>query len=223
MSMLYGKWKIRKLSFSDFWRRRRDSNSRTVLPVTRFPIVRPRPTRRLLQKLFDCLLSALSLDCSTILTHINEFVNTFFEKNLKNLKIFWKTKKSKFFQKPIDKSDLYGIMKTGMIPDIETESPDLLSNRSVQGCDPRESDAIAKKVFEKLWEKKNKKLSKNLLTKAERCGIIARLCARETMRAANLIIDNWTTRDRSTSINASARISKIPRKWMFCFTTEHIL
>ena len=36
-----------------FWRRRRDSNSRTVLPVTRFPIVRPRPTRRLL-RIFDC-------------------------------------------------------------------------------------------------------------------------------------------------------------------------
>ena len=35
-----------------FWRRRRDSNSRTVLPVTRFPVVRPRPTRRLLHILF---------------------------------------------------------------------------------------------------------------------------------------------------------------------------
>ena len=35
-------------SASFTWRRRRDSNSRTVLPVTRFPIVRPRPTRRLL-------------------------------------------------------------------------------------------------------------------------------------------------------------------------------
>ena len=34
------------------WRRRRDSNSRTVLPVTRFPVVRPRPTRRLLHILF---------------------------------------------------------------------------------------------------------------------------------------------------------------------------
>ena len=30
------------------WRRRRDSNSRTVLPVTRFPIARARPTTRLL-------------------------------------------------------------------------------------------------------------------------------------------------------------------------------
>lgn len=31
------------------WRRRRDSNSRTLLRVTRFPVARPRPTRRLLQ------------------------------------------------------------------------------------------------------------------------------------------------------------------------------
>ena len=31
------------------WRRIRDSNSGTVLPVTRFPIVRPRPTRRILR------------------------------------------------------------------------------------------------------------------------------------------------------------------------------
>ncbi len=31
-----------------FWRRRRDSNSRTVLSVTRFPVVRPRPAKRLL-------------------------------------------------------------------------------------------------------------------------------------------------------------------------------
>ena len=30
------------------WRRRRDSNSRIVLPITRFPVARPRPTRRLL-------------------------------------------------------------------------------------------------------------------------------------------------------------------------------
>ena len=30
------------------WRRRRDSNSRTLLRVTRFPVARPRPTRRLL-------------------------------------------------------------------------------------------------------------------------------------------------------------------------------
>ena len=34
------------------WRRIRDSNSGTVLPVTRFPIVRPRPTRRILQKYY---------------------------------------------------------------------------------------------------------------------------------------------------------------------------
>ncbi len=31
-----------------FWRRRWDSNPRTVLSVTRFPIVRPRPAKRLL-------------------------------------------------------------------------------------------------------------------------------------------------------------------------------
>ena len=35
------------------WRRIRDSNSGTVLPVTRFPIVRPRPARRILQ-VFNC-------------------------------------------------------------------------------------------------------------------------------------------------------------------------
>ena len=34
------------------WRRRRDSNSRTVLPVTRFPIARARPTTRLLHSSF---------------------------------------------------------------------------------------------------------------------------------------------------------------------------
>ena len=39
------------------WRRRRDSNSRTVLPVTRFPIVRPRPTRRLLQNCYPHIIS----------------------------------------------------------------------------------------------------------------------------------------------------------------------
>ena len=37
-----------------FWRRRRDSNSWTLLQVTRFPIVRPRPTRRLLHFLLNC-------------------------------------------------------------------------------------------------------------------------------------------------------------------------
>ena len=36
------------LRIRDLWRRRWDSNPRTVLPVTRFPVVRPRPTRRLL-------------------------------------------------------------------------------------------------------------------------------------------------------------------------------
>ena len=41
-----------RLRCSFCWRRRRDSNSRTLLQVTRFPIVRPRPTRRLLHKLF---------------------------------------------------------------------------------------------------------------------------------------------------------------------------
>ncbi len=35
------------------WRRRRDSNSRTGLTVTRFPVVRPRPARRLLRMLFN--------------------------------------------------------------------------------------------------------------------------------------------------------------------------
>ena len=109
-----------------FWRRRRDSNSRTVLPVTRFPIVRPRPTRRLLQIVFCCLLSVLSLDCSTILTHINRFVNTFFEKSLKKLKKFQNIKKSAFFQKTLDKIRIYGIMKTGMIPNIEKESSQLV-------------------------------------------------------------------------------------------------
>ena len=44
------------------WRRRRDSNSRTVLPVTRFPIVRPRPTRRLLQILLNCDCSKKQMD-----------------------------------------------------------------------------------------------------------------------------------------------------------------
>ena len=41
------------------WRRRRDSNSRTVLPVTRFPVVRPRPTRRLLRILLCRLVRRL--------------------------------------------------------------------------------------------------------------------------------------------------------------------
>ena len=43
------------------WRRRRDSNSRTTSMVTRFPVVRPRPARRLLRILsrswfsfYDC-------------------------------------------------------------------------------------------------------------------------------------------------------------------------
>ncbi len=42
---------LRNISFlcSLLWRRRRDSNSRTLLRVTRFPVARPRPTRRLLQ------------------------------------------------------------------------------------------------------------------------------------------------------------------------------
>ncbi len=35
-----------------YWRRIRDSNSGTLLQVTRFPIVRPRPTRRILRIYF---------------------------------------------------------------------------------------------------------------------------------------------------------------------------
>jgi hypothetical protein len=68
----------------------------------------------------------LSLDCSTILTHINGFVNTFFEKSLKKLKKFQNIKKSAFFQKTLDKIRIYGIMKTGMIPDIKKESIQLV-------------------------------------------------------------------------------------------------
>ena len=36
------------------------------------------------------------------------------------------------------------------------------------------------------------------------------------------IIENWTTGDISTSKSECENL-EIPRKWMFCFTTEHIL
>ena len=43
------KTKNHPIGWLSFWRRRRDSNSRTVLSVTRFPVVRPRPAKRLLR------------------------------------------------------------------------------------------------------------------------------------------------------------------------------
>ena len=56
------------------WRRSRDSNSGDPLRPTRFPIVRPRPTRRLLQ-------ISRSFDYSSIIPYSEPFVKGFSEKN----------------------------------------------------------------------------------------------------------------------------------------------
>ena len=61
-----------------FWRRRRDSNSRTHLWVTRFPVVRARPTTRLLR--------ALLLTTFDIISRYFGFVNI----QNKKIKVFFK-------------------------------------------------------------------------------------------------------------------------------------
>ena len=53
-----------------FWRRRRDSNSRTVLSVTRFPVVRPRPAKRLLR------IINFALNCACLLYHSKSTMST---------------------------------------------------------------------------------------------------------------------------------------------------
>ena len=62
---------------------------------------------------------ALSLECLYILSQVFRNVNTFFEIFSNFLEYFWERKIAIIFFKPLDKSPIYAIMKTGMIHNIE--------------------------------------------------------------------------------------------------------
>ena len=87
---------------------------------------------------------------------------------------------------------------------LQKSFKNLLTN--AEDCGIMNNTSAQKSRVEKFF----KKLLKNPLTKRMGCGIIPRLCARERVRLKKLIIENWTTGDRSTSKSECENL-EIPR------------